>query len=87
MTHSFQFNIRCLCHQFSDQEEGCGLCLVVPGNEVMIGVKYWVGWALVGLPTPSPSTDIPSIILLVLMSAQKLQHLRYRIWQGLASYC
>ena len=49
---------------------GCGLCLVVPGNEIMIGVKYWVGWALVGLP--SPSTDIPSSILLVLMSAQKI---------------
>ena len=28
----------------------------------MIGVKYWVGWALVVLP--SPSTDIPSSILL-----------------------
>ena len=28
---------------------GCGLCLVVPGNEVMIRVKYCVSWALVGL--------------------------------------
>ena len=31
---------------------GCGLCLVVSGNEVMIGVKYWVGRALVGTAQP-----------------------------------
>ena len=58
---------------------GCGLCLVVPVNEVMIGSKYRVGWPLVGLTAQAQIFPLP--FYCVSECPKNLQHLWNRIWQ------